>query len=148
MLLLSFQLHYHLHSTVVLLKAGESVEKIPAGMDLHSTVVLLKALCVVQRLIYIRYLHSTVVLLKERTRRYMREMGIQFTFYCSSIKGCVCMTYGWYYIYLHSTVVLLKAILIVNLIILLLVFTFYCSSIKGNKNTVISTYVFLIYILL
>ena len=55
--------------------------------DLHSTVVLLKVLLQVHSLLQLPDLHSTVVLLKVPERHRDGAWHMQFTFYCSSIKG-------------------------------------------------------------
>jgi len=64
MLLLSFQLHYHLHSTVVLLKVNCQLPISLGNSNLHSTVVLLKVGLQYQCFSELLHLHSTVVLLK------------------------------------------------------------------------------------
>ena len=80
-------LHFTLHSTVVLLKVNNIELTEIKPISLHSTVVLLKviispSLCLLQ----LTPLHSTVVLLKALSFNRQPPLHI-FTFYCSSIKG-------------------------------------------------------------
>ena len=115
-------------------------------------------------------LHSTVVLLKVLLLLKLPKTGIQFTFYCSSIKRNFGLPALLAKPDLHSTVVLLKgeeqlffpgrnssftfycssikSKLTCRRGITIIPFTFYCSSIKSSLNIFLIIFFYLIYILL